>query len=167
MSFALAHQSKTNNSRDSKTSAPTSHSSSMYYHHVNNFNGGSPDYIFSIQRTTGNQTVEKLMRSKTGGFDFAKIGIVQPKLKVSQPGDEYEQEADRIAERVMRMPISSDLVMPLGTTKDEGIINRKCAACEMKEKKEEDDAKQLNISRKPSSTVSNLEPNNEIADEVE
>ena len=33
-------------------------------------------------------------------FDFARIGILQPKLKVSQPGDEYEQEADRVAEQV-------------------------------------------------------------------
>ncbi|MGB9180630.1 MAG: DUF4157 domain-containing protein [Pyrinomonadaceae bacterium] len=31
-------------------------------------------------------------------------GILQAKLTISQPGDEYEQEADRVAERVMRMP---------------------------------------------------------------
>src|SRR5438477_11312022 len=29
---------------------------------------------------------------------------VQAKLSVSQPGDQYEQEADRVAEQVMRMP---------------------------------------------------------------
>jgi hypothetical protein len=29
---------------------------------------------------------------------------VQPKLKVNEPGDRYEQEADQIAEQVMRMP---------------------------------------------------------------
>jgi hypothetical protein len=29
---------------------------------------------------------------------------VQAKLKISQPGDEYEQEADRVAEQVMGMP---------------------------------------------------------------
>src|SRR2546427_10871279 len=29
--------------------------------------------------------------------------IIQTKLAISQPGDPYEQEADRIADRVMRM----------------------------------------------------------------
>lgn len=32
--------------------------------------------------------------------------LVQPKLKIGQPNDEYEQEADRVAEQVMRMPSS-------------------------------------------------------------
>lgn len=31
---------------------------------------------------------------------------IQPKLKVSTPGDQHEQEADRIADQVMRMPDS-------------------------------------------------------------
>ena len=30
--------------------------------------------------------------------------FIQAKLKVSQPGDQYEQDADRVAEQVMRMP---------------------------------------------------------------
>jgi len=30
--------------------------------------------------------------------------LIQPKLTINTPGDEYEQEADRISERVMRMP---------------------------------------------------------------
>ena len=29
---------------------------------------------------------------------------IQAKLKVNEPGDKYEQEADRMAELVMRMP---------------------------------------------------------------
>lgn len=40
--------------------------------------------------------VHEVLRSS-----FPKI---QPKLKVSQPNDKYEQEADRIAEQVMQMP---------------------------------------------------------------
>lgn len=31
-------------------------------------------------------------------------GVIQPKLTIGQPNDIYEQEADRIAEQVMRMP---------------------------------------------------------------
>jgi len=30
--------------------------------------------------------------------------LLQPKLRVGPPGDKYEQEADRVAESVMRMP---------------------------------------------------------------
>lgn len=31
-------------------------------------------------------------------------GVIQPKLKIGQPNDKYEQEADFIADQVMRMP---------------------------------------------------------------
>jgi len=41
--------------------------------------------------------------------------FLQPKLSVSQPGDLSEQEADRVAEQVMRMP--------------EPVVQRQCAAC--------------------------------------
>jgi hypothetical protein len=45
------------------------------------------------------------------GFDFSRIPArgklpvgIQPKLTIGAPGDAFEQEADRVAERVMRMP---------------------------------------------------------------
>jgi hypothetical protein len=45
------------------------------------------------------------------GHDFSKVRVhtdasqgLQASLTVNQPGDEYEQEADRVAEQVMRMP---------------------------------------------------------------
>jgi hypothetical protein len=47
------------------------------------------------------------------GWSFASIPI-QPKLEVGAPDDEYEREADRIAEHVMRMP------EPEERMKDEG-----------------------------------------------
>ena len=31
-------------------------------------------------------------------------GPLQTKLTINQPGDRYEQEADRIADQIMRMP---------------------------------------------------------------
>ena len=52
--------------------------------------------ILLLQRTIGNQAVEKLIKS----------GALQAKLRIGQPGDIYEQEADRVAEQVMRMPDS-------------------------------------------------------------
>jgi hypothetical protein len=42
----------------------------------------------------GNHAVQRL-------FTF---GVIQEKLKIGQPNDIYEQEADRVAEQVMRMP---------------------------------------------------------------
>ena len=50
--------------------------------------------IYSLQRTVGNREVERLLKS----------GVIQAKLKVNEPGDVYEQEADRIADRVMATP---------------------------------------------------------------
>ncbi len=50
--------------------------------------------ILYLQRTIGNQAVQRLIKS----------GALQAKLRIGQPGDKYEQEADRVAEQVMRMP---------------------------------------------------------------
>ena len=68
---------------------------------VSNLAMNPHDSIIQLQQTIGNQAVQRLMRSKAGN-DAMKNGI-QTKLKVSQPGDAYEQEADRVAEQVMRM----------------------------------------------------------------
>jgi hypothetical protein len=52
------------------------------------------DRILFLQRTIGNQAVQRLIKS----------GTLQAKLKIGQPGDKYEQEADRVADAVMWMP---------------------------------------------------------------
>ncbi len=52
------------------------------------------DYILSLQQTIGNQAIQGLFKS----------GAIQAKLKIGQPNDIYEQEADRVAAQVMRMP---------------------------------------------------------------
>lgn len=49
------------------------------------------DSVLHLQRTIGNQATRRLLE-------------VQPKLTVSTPGDEHEQEADRVSDEVMRMP---------------------------------------------------------------
>ncbi len=60
--------------------------------------------------------------------------IIQPKLMVNAPNDVYEQEADAVADRVMRMPLVSSKAQ--GT---QGMlassIQRKCAHCEEEKKK--------------------------------
>ncbi len=47
--------------------------------------------------------------AKAGGGDFF-APAVQMKMAVSKPGDKLEQEADRMADRVMRMPSSASLL---------------------------------------------------------
>ncbi len=68
----------------------------------------NPNDILALQRTAGNQAVAQLLKqagntAKPGGN---KPPSVQPKLTVGPVGDKYEQEADRVAETVVRMPTS-------------------------------------------------------------
>ena len=78
-----------------------------------------------LQRTIGNQAVQRMLQTHAGqpevsqtgrasprlGHDFRRISIHPPaagarqtKLAINEPADNYEQEADRISEHVMRMP---------------------------------------------------------------
>jgi hypothetical protein len=161
MSFALMHQSK-NKAADSKISTSAKRSPSHHHDHINSLAMYSHDSIIHLQRTIGNQAVQRLMANNVP-FNFAKIDI-QPKLKVSQPGDIYEQEADRVAEQVMRISISDPITSNISRN-HQRIDRRKCSACEMKEKEEEEEKKNLNISRKPS-TISNLETTDEITNKI-
>ena len=89
--------------------------------------GHDPNLILHLQRTIGNQAVLRLPQSNAEkgntalacitlphfGHDFARIpasppkaGALQTKLAINKPGDEYEQEADRVADQVLRMPDS-------------------------------------------------------------
>ena len=70
--------------------------------------------------TKSKRTVKSLTtgRLKHRTADCVSPGLplfLQPKLAVSQPGDPYELEADRVADQVMRMPEPS--------------VQRQCAAC--------------------------------------
>jgi hypothetical protein len=51
---------------------------------------------------------------------FFAPSFIQPKLTINEPGDKYEQEADAMADRVMRMSAPT--------------VQRKCTACEEEEK---------------------------------
>ena len=55
--------------------------------------GQSPCFA-DLQRAIGNRAVQHLLRS----------GNVQAKLAISHPRDVCEQEADRVADQVLRMP---------------------------------------------------------------
>ncbi len=53
---------------------------------------------------------------------------IQPKLKIGQPNDKYEQEADRVAEQVMRMPEPA-------TLQRKCVCNGTCPKCQPKQNK--------------------------------
>jgi hypothetical protein len=81
--------------------------------------------ILHLQRTIGNHAVQRLLQANAEELaagsattasthfehDFSRIrvhppaaGSIQTKLAINKPGDEYEQEADDVAEQMMRMP---------------------------------------------------------------
>jgi len=66
-----------------------------------------------LRRTSGNRLLPRPLSHPVA---------LQPKLTINQPGDQYEQEADRVAEQVMRMPNPSAPV-----------VQRKCASCQEEE----------------------------------
>jgi hypothetical protein len=62
----------------------------------------------SLSSRASGQTLQRKAQCACGG-DCPRCGgepLVQTKLALSQPGDTQEQEADRVAEHVMRMPAS-------------------------------------------------------------
>lgn len=91
-----------------------------------------PDYerrpVIHLQKTIGNQAVQRLLRSKTEdfeadsasnqstafphdsrGYGYSKISVqrpttkpIQTKLTVGQPGDRFEREANQLADSIIR-----------------------------------------------------------------
>lgn len=58
----------------------------------------------------------------------------QPKLTVNEPGDMHEQEADAMADRVMRMASDPSMELPGSFRPSFTPVQRKCAHCEEEEK---------------------------------
>jgi hypothetical protein len=58
-------------------------------------NNGIRQPFAALHSTFGNQAVLRMLSCPTS--------VIQTKLTVNQPGDQYEQEADRVADQVMRM----------------------------------------------------------------
>ena len=58
-----------------------------------------PSYLYDHKT---DENVQNKSIETNSGFSFQNIPI-QPKLKVSQPDDPYEKEADRMASQIMRM----------------------------------------------------------------
>ncbi|HJY81013.1 MAG TPA: DUF4157 domain-containing protein [Candidatus Binatia bacterium] len=94
--------------------------------------------FFPLQRTgIGNQALQRMVQTnakelKAGlnspvsplvGHDFSRIpihlptaGAIQTKLLINKAGDEYEQEADRVAEKVMNVPAALSPIPALSSS---------------------------------------------------
>src|SRR5260370_10160264 len=68
------------------------------------------------QSAHGNQHVQRMLGR----------GVLQTKLTVSQPGDVYEQEADRMADAIMRMPGPAVSAQPPSRTSPLGVQRCSC-----------------------------------------
>jgi hypothetical protein len=78
-----------------------------------------------LQRRLGNQGTQALVDH------LGTSHCVQAKLAVSQPGDPYEREADRVADAVMRMPEpASSIGSSVAGVGRETIVQRLCTECE-------------------------------------
>jgi hypothetical protein len=111
--------------------------------------------LLSLQQTMGNQVVGRLIRS----------GIIQAKLRVSDPNDAYEQEADRVAEQVLNnsstpSEINAKLSMP-NTER----VGRKRSACDMKEMGKEKQLMSIGGRKSSSSTIA-IQKSDNLANEV-
>lgn len=74
------------------------------------------DQILHLQRTIGNQVVQKLIKSST----------IQAKLTIGRPGDKFELEADRTADKVMNMQGKTrSLVQRQGNPQEEEEVQAK------------------------------------------
>jgi hypothetical protein len=100
------------------------------------FNRVTAHPLLKLQRNIGNLAVQTMLRSKDMHIDIATQTFIEPrfghdssqmpqhstqaavpqtKLRINQPGDMYEQEADQVAERVTHManpetPVSDEAV---------------------------------------------------------
>lgn len=86
--------------------------------------------IFQLQQVIGNQAFRRSLQSKPNGVHAGVSPVaspflnIQPKLKVTVPGDKYEIEADRMADKAMNMP-KSQLTKASAATTSNSVIARK------------------------------------------
>jgi hypothetical protein len=90
----------------------------------------SPAHVFarqpspSVSHTTFDAALVPQIAGNLAVQQLFRAGAIQAKLAISQPGDADEEEADRVADQVMRM------AEPTPISSAPSTIRRKCAACE-------------------------------------
>jgi len=123
-------------------------------------------HLLTFDKHNVNQTGQQANSSDVG-FNFSDISIlnnnsIQTKLKISQHGDRYEKEADRVSEQILRMPLSD---FELNSSHKEPPLNQKYSNYQMK--KIDDEKDEVKISRKSSSDHnSGLEASSNVINEI-
>jgi len=83
-----------------------------------------------IQSTHGNQRLQQILNH----------GVLQAKLAINQPGDAFEQEADRVADRVMRMPDGqTSETARVSNSLQANALQRLCSRCQEENNSDRDD----------------------------
>ncbi len=107
----------------------------------------------STDTATTNNAMKCHFSSQRGFSSEVRLCPIQTKLKIGQPGDKYEQEADRVSDQVMRMPEPGNSVSTELTTQVQPPnIQRMCPACE-----DELNRKPISIQRLVQSTDHNIQ----------
>jgi hypothetical protein len=93
----------------------------------------------------------------SSGNTKGKAPFFQPKLTINEPGDKYEQEADSMADHVMRMAIN-DQAFFKPNSYSISQVQRKCQHCEDEEKlhRKESSSENTNVSGEVASYISSL-----------
>lgn len=85
--------------------------------------------ILSLQRTIGNRAVQRMLAQRAQGSTIPTRTLsrlsIQPKVMVGPAADQYEQEADRVAERVMSMPATATTDHAQRQNKEEEELQKK------------------------------------------
>ena len=114
--------------------------------------------LLALQRTHGNRYVQHV------------VAGIQAKLKVGQPGDVYEQEADRVAEAVMRMlepqvqrQIEEEEQIQTKPLAEQitPLVQRQVKEDEEKKKEEEEEEEELIMAKELPGQTSEARPNPE------
>ncbi len=132
---------------------------------INSTNNHSSQILQSIKRKTKSlcSCDGSCPRCSTNIYTNDVPHVMRSELKISQPGDAYEQEADRVADQMMRISgFSNTFLKTIGHTKDKG-IDCKSAVCYLKE---EQDEELSNIQRKALPTKISHETNDSFSNKI-
>jgi Domain of unknown function (DUF4157)/Protein-glutamine gamma-glutamyltransferase len=113
-------------------------------------NQSKPSNYYVNERSSQKQSISNI------SFNFVNI---QPKLKVSQPDDVYEQEADQVAEEVMESSSRSleHNVFSSEISNEKIVLGRKCKSCN-----EENEEKMIKTIGRNSDGRNNMETTDDV-----
>ena len=100
--------------------------------------GQEPSGSYTLRQRLGNRGFQQFMSEMVGnskGSAQTRSPAIQAKLTVSQPADVHEQEADRVANAVMRMPDPSvKEALAVSSSASPNQVQRLCTECEEEHK---------------------------------